>query len=188
MASKVLVPLCPGFEEMEAIILIDVLRRGKVEVVSVSKTKEPIIASRNTIHLADKTFSEVKADDFDAMILPGGLNGTKNLLAEGEVHSLLHSFHNSQKHIAAICAAPAVLRKLKIISKEDPYTAFPSTEDLAKGEGGKYTGKRIESHNRVHTSIGPGSAFEFALYILELLEGKSVMETVKQGLQLPHSE
>lgn len=185
MATKVLIPLCPGFEEMEAIILIDVLRRGNVEVVSVSKSKEPVIASRNTIHLADKMFSEIQANEYDAIILPGGLNGTKNLMAEPEIQSILNSFHSERKHIAAICAAPAVLRKFNLLSGEDPYTAFPSTEDLAHGAGGKYTGKRIESHNHIHTSVGPGSAFEFALYLLELFEGKEVMERVKQGLLLP---
>lgn len=188
MATKVLVPLCPGFEEMEAIILIDVLRRGNVEVVSASKSKEPVIASRNTIHLSDTIFSEINPSEFDAIVLPGGLNGTKNLMAEKEIEFILLSFHTSKKTIAAICAAPAVLRKFGIISGEIPYTAFPSSDDLAKGAGGVYTGKRIESYQHIHTSVGPGSAFEFALFLLELLEGNEVMEKVKLGLQLPHSD
>jgi 4-methyl-5(b-hydroxyethyl)-thiazole monophosphate biosynthesis len=188
MAKKVLIPLCPGFEEMEAIILIDVLRRGNVEVVSASKTKEPVVASRNTIHISDTTFSEINVDEFDAIVLPGGMNGTKNLMADTEIQKILSIFHSTQKHIGAICAAPAVLRKWDIISGNDPYTAFPSTEDLAKGKGGRYTGNRIESFHHIHTSVGPGSAFAFALYLLELFEGKEVMERVKQGLQLPQSE
>ncbi|TGL08839.1 DJ-1 family glyoxalase III [Leptospira levettii] len=185
MATQVLIPLCSGFEEMEAIILIDVLRRGNVNVVSISKSKEPVVASRHTIHLADKTFSEINPKDFDAIVLPGGLNGTKNLMAEPEIESLLQSFHQSKKTIGAICAAPAVLRKFQILSGENPYTSFPSTQDLVVGAGGKYTGKRIESYHHIHTSVGPGSAFEFALYLLELFEGKEVMEKVKQGLLLP---
>ncbi|EOQ96635.1 DJ-1 family protein [Leptospira wolbachii serovar Codice str. CDC] len=185
MAKRVFIPLCTGFEEMEAIILIDVLRRGNVEVVSGGKTKDPILAARKTLHLADKVFSEIKPLEFDAILLPGGLEGTKQLMADPEISSILRSFQKSKKLIGAICAAPSALRNLDIISGDDPYTAFPSSEDLAKGKGGKHTGQRIESHNHVHTSVGPGSAFEFALYILEILEGKDVMEKVKAGLQLP---
>ncbi|TGK80095.1 DJ-1/PfpI family protein [Leptospira montravelensis] len=185
MAKRVFIPLCPGFEEMEAIILIDVLRRGNVEVVSGGKSKDPILAARKTLHLADKTFSEIIPSEFDAILLPGGLEGTKQLMKDPEISSILKSFHQQSKMIGAICAAPSVLRYLDIISGDDPYTAFPSADDLAKGKGGMYTGKRIESHNHIHTSIGPGSAFEFALYILESLEGKEVMEKVKLGLHLP---
>lgn len=185
MAKRVLIPLCPGFEEMEAIILIDVLRRGNVEVISAGKSKDPILAARKTLHLADKTFSEIIPSEFNAILLPGGLEGTKQLMADPEISSILKSFQQQSKMIGAICAAPSVLRNLDIISGDDPYTAFPSSNDLAKGKGGKYTGQRIVSHNNIHTSIGPGSAFEFALYILERLEGKEVMETVKSSLHLP---
>ncbi|PJZ46483.1 DJ-1 family glyoxalase III [Leptospira brenneri] len=185
MAKRVFIPLCTGFEEMEAIILIDVLRRGNVEVVSGGKSKDPILASRKTLHLADKIFSEIIPDDFDAILLPGGLEGTRQLMNDPEISRILKSFQTKNKMIGAICAAPNVLRNLDIITGEDPYTAFPSNEDLTKGKGGKYTGQRIESYNNIHTSIGPGSAFEFALYILEKLEGKDVMEKVKLGLHLP---
>ncbi|MCW7469671.1 DJ-1 family glyoxalase III [Leptospira kanakyensis] len=185
MAKRVLIPLCPGFEEMEAIILIDVLRRGNVEVVSLGKSKDPIVAARKTLHLADKIFSEIVPSEFDAILLPGGLEGTKQLMNEPEISKILKSFQTETKMIGAICAAPNVLRNLDIISGDDPYTAFPSSNDLTKGKGGKYTGERIVSHNHIHTSIGPGSAIEFALYILEKLEGKDVMETVKVSLQLP---
>ncbi|TGL85132.1 DJ-1/PfpI family protein [Leptospira congkakensis] len=185
MANRVLIPLCPGFEEMEAIILIDVLRRGNVEVISAGKSKDPILASRKTLHLADQIFSEIIPSEFDAIILPGGLEGTKQLMNDPEISKILKSFQREIKMIGAICAAPSVLRNLDIITGDDPYTAFPSSNDLAKGKGGKYTGERIISHNNIHTSIGPGSAFEFALYILEKLEGKEVMETVKAALQLP---
>ncbi|MCW7494076.1 DJ-1/PfpI family protein [Leptospira sp. 2 VSF19] len=185
MAKRVFIPLCPGFEEMEAIIMIDVLRRGNVEVVTAGKSKEPILAARKTLHLADQTFSEIVPNEFDAILLPGGLEGTKQLMKDPEISSILKSFQVTKKMIGAICAAPNVLRHLDIITGEDLYTAFPSADDLAKGKGGMYTGKRIESHNNIHTSIGPGSAFEFSLYILEKLEGKEIMEKVKAGLQLP---
>ncbi|TGL44700.1 DJ-1 family glyoxalase III [Leptospira perdikensis] len=185
MAKRVLIPLCTGFEEMEAIILIDVLRRGNVEVVSAGKSKDPILASRKTLHLADKVFSEIIPAEFDAILLPGGLEGSKQLMKDPEISKILNSFQSEKKLIGAICAAPNVLRNLDIITGDDPFTAFPTSLDLAKGKGGKYTGQRIESHNHIYTSVGPGSAFEFVLYILEILEGKDVMETVKAGLQLP---
>lgn len=185
MAKRVFIPLCTGFEEMEAIILIDVLRRGNVEVVSGGKTKDPILAARKTLHLADKVFSEIKPTEFDAILLPGGLEGSKQLMNDPEISKILNSFQSEKKLIGAICAAPNVLRNLDIIIGEDPFTAFPTSLYLAKGKGGRYTNQRIVAHNHIHTSVGPGSAFEFALYILEILEGKDVMETVKAGLQLP---
>lgn len=187
MAKKILVPLLPGFEEMEAIILIDVFRRGRLEVFSVSNTREPIIASRNTIHIADLVFSELEGKTFDAIVLPGGLTGTKNLMENESVKNLLLQFHKEQKMIGAICAAPNVLRKFEIIRQDIPFTAFPTSIGLAGSENGTYVNERIVSFENIHTSIGPGSAFEFALYLLEKLTNTETMIEVKKGLYLPDS-
>ncbi|MCZ8342301.1 MAG: DJ-1/PfpI family protein [Leptospira sp.] len=188
MAKKILVPLLPGFEEMEAIILIDVLRRGQLEVFSVSNSREPILASRNTLHIADLIFSEVEGKVFDAIVLPGGLTGTKNLMENESVKNLLIQFHRQKKMIGAICAAPNVLRKFDIIRDDIPFTAFPTSISLVESNKSNYLEERIVSYENIHTSIGPGSAFEFALYLLEKLTSEETMIEVKKGLYLPDSK
>jgi 4-methyl-5(b-hydroxyethyl)-thiazole monophosphate biosynthesis len=185
MSKKVLIPLLTGFEEMEAITLIDVFRRGNLIVTTVSNTKEPIFASRNTRHLADCLFSEIQLQTYDAIVLPGGVTGTKNLMEAEEVKNLLLTFDKEEKMIGAICAAPNVLRRFGIIHSDIPFTAFPTSLDLVTGEKGNYKKERIVSYKHIHTSVGPGSAIEFALYLLEKLTDTKTMLAVKKGLQLP---
>ncbi|MDF3819488.1 DJ-1/PfpI family protein [Leptospira sp. 96542] len=185
MPKSILVPLFPGFEEMEAIIFIDVMRRGNQTVVSAANTKEPIIAARKTVHLADAQLSEINPHEFDSVYLPGGLLGTKNMMEDKTLQNLLETFHSSQKPIAAICAAPNVLREFGILQGDDPFTAFPNSTNLVQKTSGLYQNQRIVSHNNIHTSIGPGSAFEFSLYLLELFAGKEVKENVEEALHLP---
>jgi 4-methyl-5(b-hydroxyethyl)-thiazole monophosphate biosynthesis len=170
---------------MEGIILTDVLRRGGVEVVTASLAEGSVLASRKTTHLADKTLEEVANDFFELILLPGGIEGTKNLQNSELLKTrVLHQKKNGDL-IAAICAAPNALRAWGVISGEDPFTAFPTSISLARG--GKYKEERIVSHNNVFTSIGPGSAFEFALFLLEKLEGKETRQKVEEGLCLPGS-
>ncbi len=178
-----MIPLAPGFEEMEGIILTDVLRRGGVEVVTVSITPDPIIAARKTIHLADKTLEEVALDFFDLIVLPGGLEGPKNLQSWDTLRQRVEAQKESGNLIGAICAAPNALRNWGVISGEDPYTAFPSSIGLAYG--GVYKTERIVSHGNIFTSVGPGSAFEFALFLLEKLEGTEIRRKVQESLYLP---
>ncbi len=183
MASKVLIPFAPGFEEMEGIILADILRRGGVGVVVAALDGLQVVASRKTIHVADTLLSEVIDQEYDLILLPGGLEGTKNLTASSHLKQILLEQHKKQKWIGAICAAPNVLRTFGIIGEQDPYTAFPTSIDLSSG--GKYSTDRIVSHKNVFTSVGPGSAFEFALFLLEKLEGTEVRERVEKALFLP---
>ncbi|WP_411824726.1 DJ-1 family glyoxalase III [Leptospira sp. 'Mane'] len=183
MASTVLIPFAEGFEEMEGIILVDVLRRGNVSVVTASLSETPVIASRKTIHLTDRTLLSVKDQIFDMIVLPGGIEGAKNLQNSELLKKILFKHRDLGKEIGAICAAPNVLRNWGIISGEDRFTAFPTS--LMLGEGGVYTTSRIVSSNKVFTSIGPGSAFEFALFLLEKLEGKETRTKVEAALHLP---
>ncbi|WCL49300.1 DJ-1 family glyoxalase III [Leptospira sp. GIMC2001] len=181
--KKVMIPLAEGFEEMEAIILIDVLRRGKVQVTSCGLKAGPIIASRGTIHTPDSLITDNLHGTFDMIVLPGGLKGTEGLMNSQELSNMLINHANNSGWIGAICAAPNILRKLNIISGDDPYTAYPSTLQLA--DGGKYSGARIVIQNRIITSIAVGSAFEFALKILEILQGEDIEKEVRAGLMLP---
>ncbi|MBE7437296.1 MAG: DJ-1/PfpI family protein [Spirochaetales bacterium] len=181
--KRVLVPLAEGFEEMEAIIVIDVLRRAGLEVVSASLKEGPVTASRRSRHLADTTLEEALKNDFDAIVLPGGQPGSDNLRADVRLAQMLKKYKNENRVIAAICAAPNVLRHHGIITGSDPFVCFPGTENSASG--GRQESGRLARSGQVFTSIGPGSAFEFALALVGELCTDEVREKVKLALQLP---
>src|SRR2546426_1155511 len=113
--KKVLVPLAPGFEEIEAITVIDILRRAGVEVVVAGTQPGPIEASRKTNHLPDCTLDDVRADDFDMIVLPGGQPGTNNLRRDARIQRIVQSLQAKQRRLAAICAAPTVLSALGVL-------------------------------------------------------------------------
>ncbi len=181
--ARVLIPLADGFEEMEGIILIDVLRRAGIEVVSASLKEGPVTASRGTRHLADTTLDAVLKDDFDMVVLPGGGPGARALEADHRIGGLLRDYQAKGKRIGAICAAPNVLRKNGIIKGNDPFTMYPGS--VPGGSGGHYTQERIVRNGPVTTSLGPGSAFEFALEIVEQLCGKEKRDAVAAPMYLP---
>ncbi|MBN1542235.1 DJ-1/PfpI family protein [candidate division KSB1 bacterium] len=181
--ARVLVPLADGFEEIEAITLIDVLRRAGLEVISAGLHEGVITASRGTRHLADRTLAEVAMEEFDLLVLPGGIQGVKNLLADTVLLEMLQRMHKAGKRIAAICAAPNILRNSGIIGDSDPFTAYPGS--LEMGKGGRYSSDRVVRWGRVTTSTSAGSAFEFALDLVEQLCGQSVRDSVAQTLYLP---
>jgi DJ-1 family protein len=181
--KKVLIPLFTGFEEMEAIVLIDVLRRASIQVDSASLDSSPILASRMTRHLSDIKLSDVKVDEYEMILLPGGIKGTEEMMNSDLLHKIIYEFEKQNLWIGAICAAPNVLRQLLIIDSETEFTCFPSSLDLA--EGGVYKDKRIVESGKILTSIGPGSAFEFALFLIEKLVGNEIKNKVEAGLKLP---
>ncbi|GBF50257.1 putative peptidase, ThiJ/PfpI family [Leptospira ryugenii] len=183
MSKSVLIPLAPGFEEMEGMILTDVFRRGGLKVTTASTVDGPILASRKTTHLADKKISELLGETFDLIALPGGLEGTKNLMQSDLLKEMLLVQNKEKKEIAAICAAPNVLREWNIIAEGMPFTCFPTSKNLSSG--GTYLEDRIVSVGHIHTSVGPGSAFEFALFLLERLVGEEIKSQVQNGLLLP---
>ncbi|TGK17529.1 DJ-1/PfpI family protein [Leptospira fluminis] len=177
---KVLVPFAAGMEEMEAVIIVDVLRRAGIHVTTAGLVPGPIEASRGTKHLPDTTLSEILEDEFDMIVLPGGNKGTQNLDQDPNLLSLLKRFKAEKRKISAICAAPRVLKNHGILEPGQKFTAFPGSVS----ESPEYTGSRLEESGDVLTSIGPGSAFEFALRIVELLSGREKKNEVESGLQL----
>ncbi len=181
---RVLVPLADGFEEMEGIIIIDVLRRANLEVIAAGLHAGPITASRGTKHVADALIDDVAGEDFDMIVLPGGAEGARNLEAHPVVTELLQKMRDQDRYIGAICAAPNVLRNHGIVSGDVPFVLHPAT--LKDGQGGKYVqNARLMRHEKITTSIGPGSAFEFALELVEQLCGKEVREKVAAPMYLP---
>jgi len=183
---RVLVPLADGFEEMEGIIIIDVLRRAGVEVVAAGLHAGPIVASRGTQHVPDRQIDEVFEEDFDMIVLPGGAEGAQNLEKNSFIKKILDRMIEGDKPVAAICAAPNVLRNHGYLGSDVEFTMHPG--QVVNGKGGVYvTDRRIVHSGRFTTSLGPGSAFEFALDLVEQLVDAATREKVASPMMLPAS-
>ncbi len=179
--SKVLVPLAGGFEEIEAVTIIDVLRRAEIEVLLASLNDEKAVKGANGITvLADMQVKDVDVATLDMIILPGGWDGTYALADDENVQSILKEMDAKGKNIAAICAAPFALNKAGVLKKN--YTCYPSVEEQIRKDG--YLGdiaKVVEDEN-VLTSRGPGTALCFALEIVKKLKGEETYLALKEGL------
>lgn len=180
--KKAIVFLAEGFEEMEAIGTVDVLRRGGIETKTVSITSEhKVTGAHGMAVLADALLSETDASDADALVLPGGMPGSKNLNECEPLKELLLEQYRHNKIVAAICAAPMVLGGLGLL-KGRRATCYPSFEPTLIGATA--TGKAVETDGNVITGKGPGLVFDFALAIVAALKSKSVAEEVAAGLLL----
>jgi len=177
--AKVCVPLAEGFEEIEAVSLIDVMRRGGIEVIVAGVEKELIIGANGITVKADTDIKEVKADDLDMVVLPGGWGGTHILAEEESVQQLLRDMKEKEKIVGAICAAPFALKQAGVLN--DHYTCYPSVEEQIGTDG--YTDKeKVVIDGNVMTSRGPGTAICFGLAIVRKLVGEDVYEQLKGGL------
>jgi len=179
--KRVLVPLAPGFEEIEAITIIDILRRAGVAVVVAGTVAGPIEASRQTRHLPDCLLDDVRPDDFDLVVLPGGQPGTDNLRADARVQRLLASFQASGRPVAAICAAPAVLAEAGLLAGHRA-TSHPSVRDTVARGALAYSEDRVVADGLVVTSRAAGTAMEFAFALVERLCGPAKAAEVNQGV------
>ncbi len=180
--KRALVFLAEGFEEIEALSQIDILRRGGVDVTSVALADIPIVKGSRNISVAPDTSLGAISDllSFDAFILPGGLGGMKNLCASDKVLSLLQRANDAGRIIAAICAAPIVLDKAGVIG-ERSFTCYPSCEEEISS--GNYTDEQdVVVDGNLITSRGPATAMAFALAILRELTDNSTAQNVADGL------
>lgn len=178
---KVLVPLASGFEEIEAITIIDLLRRADVEVVSACLDRRRVIGAHGIKILADMHIEDVDYRQYDMIVLPGGMPGAANLQNSKIIQELLGKFDNDNKFIGAICAAPIALDSAKILKKA--YTCYPSYEKTIKNEG-YVDSENVVSDQNIITSKGPGTAFVFVLDLIEKLCGEDKALEVKKGLLL----
>lgn len=178
---KVLVPLAEGFEEIEAISIIDVLRRAGVEVITACLTENPVKGSHNISVVADRNLSGCSENEFDAMILPGGMPGSENLKKSHPVIALLQSFHQKGKLVGAICAAPMVLGHAGILQGKKA-TCYPGFENELVGA--TVLDRPVVADNLVVTGRGAGCAIPFALEIVGILKGDAVKSTLKDNLQI----
>lgn len=181
--KKVLVPLAPGFEEVEAVTVIDILRRAGIEV-TVAGVVEGEIEGRNRIRIRpDASLDSAMGREFDMIVLPGGAGGTEHLKKDERVRQLLQDMAAKGKYISAICAAPTVLSAAGLLQGKN-VTSHPSVqEDLKEGSDGvKYHEDRIVVDGNVATSRSPGTAMEFAMKLVEILEGPAKVEEVNRGV------
>ena len=172
--KKVAVFFADGFEEIEAISIVDVLRRANIEVTTVSiKNTTQVTGSHNITVIADDIFENIDFSVFEMLILPGGMPGAKNLNEHYKLKEQILYFNNQGKALGAICAAPMVFGQLGIL-KEKNATCFPGFEHYL--EGANYTGSSKEVAGNILTGKGAGVAIEFALQIVEFLKDKKTAE------------
>ncbi len=184
--ASVLLPLAEGFEEVEAVALIDVMRRGGIEVRVVYLEDElhgRLVTGANGVTVqADMSIKNIISDDFDMMVLPGGWGGTYALAEHARVIELVKEFKET-KIIGAMCAAPFVLKKAGVLGSN--YTCYPGAKEEIDHPGYRDDMKVITDDN-VITSQGPGTAVCFGLAIVERLVGIESMQAVKDGMLLDY--
>ena len=177
--KKVLVALAPGFEEIETITVVDILRRAGARVVLAATEEGPVEGSRGVSVLPDTLIDQVSDSDFDLVVLPGGQPGTNNLLKNAKVNAIIKNMHKAQKQVAAICAAPIVLHAAGIL-KGVAVTSHPSVQEQLTDT--QYSDDRVVVDGHIVTSRSPGTALEFALKLVEILYDKDRMDTVNKAV------
>lgn len=178
---KAYIFLADGFETVEALAPLDVMRRAGINVVTVSIMKNlQVRSAQNVPVLADAMYSECSFADADALILPGGSEGTENLSAYEPLHAELMRMNSEDRLIAAICAAPMVLGRIGLL-QERVATCYPGCEGDLKGA--QYTAKAVEEDGNIITACGPGASFDFGFAIVERLCGADVVATLRSQMQ-----
>ena len=180
MKTSVLIILADGFEEIEAISIIDVLRRAEIDVTVVSVTEKlEVTGSHNIKIIADQLFSFIDYELIDMIILPGGMPGSSNLNIHLGLREQILNFHENKKMLGAICAAPLVFGSLGIL-KNINATCYPGFENQL--HGAIVTGENIEVAGHIITAKGAGVAIDFALKIVEILKGKELANKLAQKM------
>lgn len=175
--------LATGFEEIEALATVDVLRRANVSVTTVSVNSHREVTGAHGVEVvADTTFDSCDFADVDWLILPGGLPGADNLLAHTPLCDLLKKHHADGGRIAAICASPGVVLAPLGIVEGKRATAYPGFDEKLKVGGAVPTGERVTVDGNIITGNGPSSAVPFALKIVENTQGKAIAQQVASGM------
>lgn len=177
--KKILIPLAPGFEEVEALTCVDILRRAGADVITAG-TVDNAIKGRNGIKvLPDATLESQKDGVFDMIILPGGAIGTENLKKDERIKRLVISHVKGNALVTAICAAPTVLSLFGAV-KGKTITSHPSVREELQRE--KISDDRVVKDGNLITSQAPGTAMEFAFKLVEALYGLEKVKEVNKGV------
>ena len=182
--ANVLVPLAQGCEELEAITIIDLMRRAGFNVVTASLDEQPVRASRGSVLIADTTIDEAIKNDYDMIVLPGGLPGADHLRDDTRVQQKLKEMAAAGKYTAAICAAPRALASAGLL-KGKRGTSYPGSLDASIVAEMDYVDDPVVIDGRLVTSRGPGTAMDFTLSLIELLAGREKRLEVEKPLQRP---
>jgi 4-methyl-5(b-hydroxyethyl)-thiazole monophosphate biosynthesis len=181
--TKVLVPLAHGCEELEAVTIIDLLRRARIDVTvaGLGSRLMPVKASRGTNLLPDIPLDEVLDSDFDMVVLPGGLPGADYLNGDKRIVDLVRRLAAADKYTCAICAAPRVLASAGVLEGKRA-TSYPGTLDKMDIPGMHFTGAAVTVDGKVITGRGPGTAMDFSLALIEALGGTELRKEVEGPL------
>ena len=177
---RVLVPLAEGFEELEAVTLVDILRRAGFEVVVASLAGGPVTGSHGIRIDADAALADVADGEFDAIALPGGMPGADNLKRDARVATLVRRLHDAGRPVAAICAAPMVLDAAGVLDGRRA-TSYPGF--LKDSTRATVVDEAVVADRGVITSRGPGTALDFALALVAELAGPAAREAVESRLE-----
>jgi len=178
--KRVLVPLAEGFEEIEAVTIIDVLRRAGIEVVVASLAGSPVTGSHGMRLTADTPLEAIADQEFDMIALPGGMPGAEHLKNDARILALVRRLHAGGRRVAAICAAPMVLAAAGVLDGRRA-TCYPGFLDGAARV--TRVDEAVTVDSGVITSRGPGTALEFALTLVAELAGAPARKTVETALQ-----
>lgn len=181
---RVLVPLAEGFEELEAVTIVDLLRRADIEVVTAGLKPGPVTASRGTVLIPDSDLEAELSERFDMVVLPGGLPGARYLEEDPRVLDLLRRHGAEGGHLAAICAAPKVLARAGLLDGKRA-TAYPGSVVAAEFPRMTLLEDPVVVDGRTVTSRGPGTAMDFALCLVERLAGPERRREVESQLVRP---
>jgi 4-methyl-5(b-hydroxyethyl)-thiazole monophosphate biosynthesis len=180
--ASVLVPLAQGCEELEAVTVVDLLRRADVDVVTAGLDDQPVRASRGVVLIPDAALGDVLNEGFDMIVLPGGEPGATNLASDERVVALVRQMARVGQYTAAICAAPKVFAESGILDGRRA-TSFPGALERAAVPGLDYVEDPVVIDGKIITSRGPGTAMDFALQLVELLVGVAKRQEVEARLQ-----
>jgi 4-methyl-5(b-hydroxyethyl)-thiazole monophosphate biosynthesis len=178
MIKKVLVPIADGIEELEAVTIIDILRRAEIDVTVASVGTRQITASRGVKIVTDALIADCVNEVYDLIVLPGGLPGADNLRDSAELTRMLKDQAASDRLYAAICASPACVLKAHGLLKDKKATCYPSMQSQLPNS---QTDNVVVDGNCI-TSQGPATAMEFALKLVELLAGADIANEIAKAL------
>ena len=185
--KKVYVFLADGFEDVEALIPVDVWRRGGLDVTTVSISDFPLVNSAHGVNVeADIMFEQGEFDDADLIFLPGGMPGASNLFAHKGVCKAVVDQYAAGKKVAAICASPAVVLAPLGILEDKKATCYPGFESVLAENNATYTGNLFTVDGNVTTGEGPAAAFPFAYELLAQLVNKQTADQIAEGMRFKH--
>lgn len=178
--KRVNIYLAEGFEEIEAITVVDTLRRAEIDARMISITdREIVTGAHGIIVTADEIFEKADNVGADMIVLPGGMPGTRYLGEHKGLREVILDFAEKNKPIAAICAAPSILGKLGLLGKKKAV-CYPGFEETLKGAA--VSEEIVAQDGNFITSRGPGTAIYFALSLVELLADKEAAEELREGM------